>query len=115
MKTITFNDTALTIVEDSTHEFLMSNKEVALGYGTSIQSLSHAKNNELQKLEYENKDLKRILVGIHNRYHEILTTCSPLAIQDELRKMTNLFQFIRNGEGENNLNTKTVSRHGYWR
>jgi hypothetical protein len=29
--------------------------------------------------------------------------------------MTNLFQFIRNGEGENNLNTKTVSRHGYWR
>lgn len=42
-------------------------------------------------------------------------TCSPLAIQDELRKMTNLFQLINAGDGnDGNLNTKTIAKHGYW-
>lgn len=211
MSNITFNNTSLNLVEDSTHEFLLSNKEVAIGYGTTIQSLAQAKrnnqdelienkhwirlevqtkggkqqvihwtkkgivrlgffiksehakkfrdwaedyivhkqqpsppnmpdpythqlerenielkrainrllqaptnDNHLKKLEYENRDLKRILVGVHNRYHNILTTCSPLAMQDELKKMTNLFQFVASDEAEKNLNTKTIARHGYW-
>jgi len=49
---ITFQETPLHLIEDTRHEFLLSNKEVALGYGTTIQSLNQAKrNNETELIE----------------------------------------------------------------
>lgn len=45
MQIATFNNIPLNIVEHPFHEFLLSNKEVALGYGTNIQNLAHTKNN----------------------------------------------------------------------
>lgn len=61
------------------------------------------------------ENLKRVLIRVHDGYHRILTTCSPLDMIDELRRMTNLFQCIgsikKNG---NNLNTDTVAGHIYW-
>jgi len=49
MKT-TFNNTSLNIVEDSNHEFLLSNKEVALAYGTNTQNLAHTKKRNSKAL-----------------------------------------------------------------
>lgn len=61
------------------------------------------------------ENLKRTLVRVHDGYHRILTTCSPLDMIDELRKMTNLFQLIGSGKGDGkNLNTQTKAGHGYW-
>jgi len=37
MSIITFNNVELHLQEHQQHEFLLSNKEVALGYGTTIQ------------------------------------------------------------------------------
>ena len=37
MQLATFSDTDLTIISDTQHTFLIPNKDVALGYGTSIK------------------------------------------------------------------------------
>ncbi len=50
MHTITFHNTELHLQEHPQHEFLLSNKEVALGYGTTIQSLAQAKKNNKNEL-----------------------------------------------------------------
>ena len=61
MNTITFNDVELHLQEHSQHEFLLSNKEVATGYATSIQSLAQAKKNNSDEL-LENKHWIRLEV-----------------------------------------------------
>lgn len=47
---ITFNDTPLHLVEDAQHEFLLTNKEVALGYGTNTQNIAHTKKRNYKAL-----------------------------------------------------------------
>lgn len=61
------------------------------------------------------KTLKQTLVKVHDGYHRILTTCSPIDIIKELSRMTCLFQTIAstNNDGKN-LNTQTVAGHSYW-
>ncbi len=58
---ITFNDTSLNLVEDSNHEFLLSNKEVALGYGITAVTLSRHKTEHSDEL-LENKHWIRLEV-----------------------------------------------------
>jgi prophage antirepressor-like protein len=50
MDTITFNDVELHLQTHPQHEFLLTNKEVALGYGTTIQSLNQAKTYNKDEL-----------------------------------------------------------------
>jgi hypothetical protein len=50
MQTITFHGTQLHLQPHPEYEFLLSNKEVALGYGTTIQNLAHTKNNNKYEL-----------------------------------------------------------------
>lgn len=59
--------------------------------------------------------LKQTLIKVHDGYHRILTTCSPLDMIKELSGMTCLFQLIGNtiGDGKN-LNTQTKAGHAYW-
>ncbi len=61
MQIAIFNDTQLHLQEDKTHEFLISNKEVALGYGTNIQNIAHAKINHQDEL-IENKHWLKLQV-----------------------------------------------------
>lgn len=58
---ITVKNTPLHLIENQDHEFLISNKEVALGYGTNIQNLSHVKKNNSDEL-IENKHWIRLEV-----------------------------------------------------
>jgi len=51
---IKVENTQINLLEDEIHEFLLSNKEVAKGYGVSIQSLTQAKKNHQDEL-IENK------------------------------------------------------------
>ncbi|MFY9141576.1 hypothetical protein [Sulfuricurvum sp.] len=82
-----------------------------------IVQLNKELDNRSKRLPVKPTDenLKRVLIRVHDGYHRILTTCSPLDMIDELRRMTNLFQCIgsikKNG---NNLNTDTVAGHLYW-
>lgn len=59
--------------------------------------------------------LKQTLIKVHDGYHRILTTCSPLDMIKELSGMTCLFQLIGStiGDGKN-LNTQTKAGHSYW-
>lgn len=59
--------------------------------------------------------LKQTLIKVHDGYHRILTTCSPIDMMKELSGMTCLFQLIGStiGDGKN-LNTQTKAGHGYW-
>ena len=50
MHIVTFNNTELHLIEHPSHEFLLSNKEVALGYSTTIALLSQAKKNHSDEL-----------------------------------------------------------------
>ena len=50
MQVITFENTPLHVKEDTTHEFLLSNAEVALGYGIKLDQLSQAKRNHQDAL-----------------------------------------------------------------
>lgn len=61
------------------------------------------------------KTLKQTLIKVHDGYHHILTTCSPIDMMKELSGMTCLFQLIGStlGDGKN-LNTQTVAGHSYW-
>ncbi|MDO9304648.1 MAG: hypothetical protein Q7T77_04925 [Sulfuricurvum sp.] len=207
---ITFNNTNLTLVEDSTHEFLFSNKDVAMGYGITIAHINMARNRnsddlvegkhfirinaqtnggkqtvvhwtkrgivrlgfclksekakafrdwaedyvidgqkhlqigqeqydllketviqqnaQIAQLTIELKSkpkrlppppidntLKQTLIKVHDGYHRILTTCSPIDMIKELSGMTCLFQLIGStiGDGKN-LNTQTKAGHAYW-
>jgi len=56
---ITFNDTPLNLVPDTQHEFLLSNKEVALAYGIKLDQLTQAKRNHPDAL-IEGKHYVRI-------------------------------------------------------
>jgi len=47
---ITFNNTSFNLVEDSSHEFLLSNKEVVLGYGITQSTLRSNQNNHKNEL-----------------------------------------------------------------
>jgi len=47
---ITFNDKPLHLVEHSQHEFLLSNKEVALGYGVNQVTMSRHKTEHSDEL-----------------------------------------------------------------
>lgn len=74
-----------------------------------------AKPKLLPHTNNEVKDLKRTLIKVHDGYHKILTTCSPIDMMKELEKMTNLFQLIKSTNDKNlNLNTQTIARHAYW-
>jgi len=50
MKLIKFEDTQLQLKEDTTHEFLLTNKEVAQGYDVKINQLTQARNNHQDEL-----------------------------------------------------------------
>ena len=58
---ITFNNTSLNLVEHTQHEFLLSNKEVALGYGIKLNTLATHKNEHQDEL-LENKHWLRLEV-----------------------------------------------------
>lgn len=46
MSLVVFQDTKLNLIEDLNYEFLLSNKDIAIGYGCSIQTIrSHLKNH----------------------------------------------------------------------
>ncbi|MFW2308050.1 hypothetical protein [Aliarcobacter butzleri] len=46
MSLVVFQDTELNLIEDLNYEFLLSNKDIAIGYGCSIQTIrSHLKNH----------------------------------------------------------------------
>ena len=50
MNTITFHDTTLHLEPDTQHEFLLTNKEVALGYGIAQSTLRSNFNNNKDEL-----------------------------------------------------------------
>ena len=50
MQIITFYNTELHLKEHSTHEFLLSNKEVALGYGITANNLNKHKSEHADEL-----------------------------------------------------------------
>jgi len=60
-------------------------------------------SDELKKLQFENKQLKEILVTFHDKQHQAL------------EQLTNRFQVINSGENGTNLNTKTIAKHKYWK
>ena len=61
MNTITFNDVELHLQEHQQHEFLLSNKEVALGYGITANSINKHKSEHSDEL-LENKHWIRLEV-----------------------------------------------------
>lgn len=93
-------------------------EKIILRQNEQIAQLTRELENKSKRLPDQPTDdnLKRVFIRVHDGYHRILTTCSPLDMIDELRRMTNLFQCIgsikKNG---NNLNTDTVAGHLYWR
>lgn len=93
-------------------------KQIIMRQNETIAQLTMELSSRSKRLPAKPTDenLKRVLIRVHDGYHRILTTCSPLDMIDELRRMTNLFQCIgsikKNG---NNLNTDTIAGHLYWR
>jgi len=200
MKQVIFQTTTLSVVESSDHVFILSSKDVAIGYGISTSTLRSNQNNNQDELiegkhfiidrSYKNtpktmwtkigvitlgffiksekakafrkwaanyvlegsepdNDLKEIilaqnaqiakltielnkkpkrlpppplddtlrqtLVKVHDGYHRILTSCSPIDMMKELSAMTCLFQCIASGKNDGkNLNTCTKSGHTCW-
>lgn len=93
-------------------------KETIISQNAQIAQLLRELENKQKRLPAKPTDenLKRVLIRVHDGYHRILTTCSPLEMIDELRKMTNMFQLIGSIKNNgNNLNTDTVAGHLYWR
>lgn len=73
--------------------------------------------NENARLKNENAELKRVLIQFKDRYHKIVKQADDQieAMRTELRKMTNVFQSIKNlACNGKNLNTDTQSKHLYW-
>ena len=87
-------------------------RETAQYFEAKIEELKNVKPDEV--LLQENRMIKRILIDLSNGYHRILTTCSPLDMQKELRAMTTLFQFISTGQDDLNLNSQTIAQKSYW-
>lgn len=187
MKHVTFQSISLSVVESTEHVFMLSSKDVAVGYGVSENTIrSHRKdqsdeliegkhfiidrsykntpktfwtkrgivrlgffiksekakafrdwaedyviegnpsdsdlkqivllqNKQMVQMGKEINRLKCILLRNHDEYNKILTTCSPIQMIDELRKMTNIFQLISNTKKDGgNLNTETIAGHKYW-
>lgn len=50
MQLVTFNNSTLHVEENKSHEFLLNNNEVAIGYGVKINQLTQAKNNHKDEL-----------------------------------------------------------------
>jgi len=50
MQIITFNNVELHLQEHPQHEFLLTNKEVALGYGASLDAMNMARNRHADEL-----------------------------------------------------------------
>lgn len=93
-------------------------QETVLRQNAQIVQLTRELDSRPKRLPAKPTDenLKRVLIRVHDGYHRILTTCSPLEMIDELRKMTNMFQLIGSIKNNgNNLNTDTVAGHLYWR
>lgn len=93
-------------------------ENIILRQNEQIAQLTRELDNRRKCLPAQPTDenLKRVFIRIHDGYHRILTTCSPLEMIDELRKMTNMFQLIGSIKNNgNNLNTDTVAGHLYWR
>lgn len=92
-------------------------KQIILQQNEQIAQLIQELGKRPKRLPDQPTDenLKRVLIRVHDGYHRILTTCSPLDMIDELRKMTNMFQIIGSiNHNGNNLNTDTVAGHLYW-
>ena len=68
---ITFNNTSFNLVEDSNHEFLLSNKEVALGYGITQSALRSNQNNHKDEL-IENKHWLRLEVQTNGGKQKVI-------------------------------------------
>lgn len=91
--------------------------ETVLAQNAQIAQLTKELDSKPKRLPPKPADesLKRTMIRIHDGYHRILTTCSPIDMMDELRKMTNLFQTIGStAKDGKNLNTQTKAGHGYW-
>lgn len=92
-------------------------KQIIMQQNEQIAQLTRELGSKPKRLPAQPTDenLKRVLIRVHDGYHRILTTCSPLDMIDELRRMTNLFQCIGSIKNNgNNLNTDTVAGHLYW-
>lgn len=92
-------------------------EKIILRQNEQIAQLTRELESKPKRLPAQPTDenLKRVLIRVHDGYHRILTTCSPLDMIDELRKMTNMFQCIGSIKNEGcNLNTDTVAGHLYW-
>ncbi len=73
--------------------------------------------NENLALREENANVKRTLIHIKDRYHEIVQKADNQieALRKELEVMTSHFQSIKNlACNGKNLNTDTKSKHLYW-
>lgn len=80
-----------------------------------LKEIIMLQNEQMAQMGKEINRLKNILIKFHDGYHKILTTCSPIQMIDELRKMTNIFQLIGSTKSDGkNLNTETASGHKYW-
>lgn len=92
-------------------------EKIILRQNEQIAQLTRELENKSKRLPAQPTDdnLKRVLIRVHDGYHRILTTCSPLDMICELRKMTNMFQIIGSIKNDGcNLNTETVAGHLYW-
>lgn len=82
---------------------------------SNLKQIVILQNEQMVQMSKEINHLKSILIKFHDGYHKILTTCSPIQMIDELRKMTNTFQLIGSTKSDGkNLNTETISGHKYW-
>jgi len=72
-------------------------------------------SEDVLKLKSENTQLKHTMIFLHNRLHEIMTTCSVKDLQKTLTQLTNHFQTLPNlTNSGKNLNTDTIAGHSYW-
>lgn len=72
MSLVVFQETKLNLIEDLNHEFLLSNKDIAIGYGCSIQTIrSHLKNHSEELKEGKHWIKKDVLTkgGIQSVTH----------------------------------------------
>lgn len=112
-------------------------KEVR-NYFIEVEKTLHVENPEIKKLQQtileqnkliaskpvqsaderllsENKQLKRVLLGVQNRYDELFENINSRTLAKELTTLTNQFQTLNNIDGDGkNLNSDTVSKHKYW-
>ena len=92
-------------------------KETVIQQNAQIAQLTIELKSKPKRLPPPSIDntLKQTLIKVHDGYHRILITCSPIDMIKELSGMTCLFQLIGStlGDGKN-LNTQTKAGHAYW-